>query len=208
MRRQLILALIISLSLLTGNVRADMTEYILGDIDGGIYDSVGSVDDVYVDPDRQTLTAGIGAGTHTRGGFDFGGRDYIIPFTFLIDLTEGDKIVSAELSLTMRATNSNVQSDRIYFESAGHYYRFLHLGWLPIPVGNEFVTRSLELGDILGNNELAFLDDGKLNVLVADDVLIDYATLTIDAVPAPAAVLLGSIGLSFSGWLLRRKASH
>jgi hypothetical protein len=60
------------------------------------------------------------------------------------------------------------------------------------------------LSNILGDNLLPLLQDGQLNVLVQDDCVIDYATLNLDVVPAPTAVILGSLGLTFSGWLLKR----
>ena len=58
------------------------------------------------------------------------------------------------------------------------------------------------LSNILGDNLLPPLQDGQLNILVQDDCVIDYATLNLEVVPVPSAVILGSLGLTFSDWLV------
>ena len=60
------------------------------------------------------------------------------------------------------------------------------------------------LSNILGDNLLPLLQDGQLNVLVQDDCVIDYATLNLDVVPVPSAVILGGLGLAVASWRLRR----
>lgn len=63
----------------------------------------------------------------------------------------------------------------------------------------------------IGNYLLGSVDEVRIynRALSASEVSQLYGSTEPAVVPAPAGVLLGSIGLSFSGWLLRRRrASH
>ena len=61
-------------------------------------------------------------------------------------------------------------------------YNFDALGWLPIPLTG-VTTRTLDLSDVLGDDLMPQLQDGQLNVLIRDDVAINYASLSITIVP-------------------------
>jgi hypothetical protein len=201
----------------TGQANAAI-QYVLGDVDDGLYDGVGSIDDVYFDPDWYDSVSGVTG--WPRCDFDIWEANRERPFTFLFELDETEQVVAAELTLRIRAVDHAYESDRVYLESLDYNHSFVDLGWTPLTTGGEpwtysgaeFVTRTLDLSDFLGDNLLPLLQDGQLNVMLQDDCVIDYATLTLDVAPIPEPStliiwsLLGSLGIGF-GWWRRRKAA-
>ena len=229
-RRNLIavmgLALVVSMF---GRVaRADSTfQIMLGDADGLVYDGPGSVDDVYVDP---TWLATVNAKTNSvtpEHGFDIIAHNHNVPFTFQFDLDVGETVTAASLALYVVGAGEAIDTDSVFLEaiSMASRYQFEDLGWLPVPsVGVH--ERIIDLADMNGQNLLGDLQDGQLNVLVRDDVVIDYATLTYSvssplivettggaavSAPLPAAVwagltMLGGLG-TVTGIRRRTRAS-
>ena len=182
-------------------------EYMLGDIDGFVYNGAGSVDDIYVDSDFWTWSL-----PHTSAngveGFDDLSDDHVILFTFLFGLLEEEQVVGASLTVALRATDSLVYNDRIDLEpergersDTFFRYDFADCGWLPI--SNQGTTiRTIDLANAFGSydhpsvadNLLPSLQDGKFNVEVHDDVAIDYAILAIEVIPEPATLSLLALG--------------
>lgn len=175
-------------------------EYLLGDIDGFQYNGPGSVDDVYVDP---VLWNYADLGSPTKP-FDITGANQDIPFTFLFPLEGSEQVTGATLTVGLRATDSLVTNDWLVLhpdDGAAHWggdhsgvYEFPDLGWLPISFTGTSV-RSVDLANILGDNRLPFLQDGRLNIHITDDTAVDYALLTIEVIPEPATLSLLALGV-------------
>jgi len=172
-------------------------EDILGDHDNFSYDGPGSIDDVYVDPDWVSQINEHLPG-HPPVSFDKAESARSVAFTFLFDLEPAD-ITGAELLIGLGRKGSPPETDHIFIDSfdGSHTFNLDDLGWLPIPWYSEGSSlRILDLSDILGTNLLDTLSDGKLNVVVDDDMAIDYVTLRITPEPTSLALLaLGSIPL-------------
>ena len=189
-------------------------EYLLGDIDNFQYGGTGSVDDVYVDPDFWTLTL---PHTYANGmeGFDDMSNNHGILFTFVFDLSAGEQVTAATLTVAMRAISS-VDNDTIDLDMTARgdelaRYDFSDLGWLPISTEGTSI-RTIDLAEVYGcydhptvpDDLLPKLQDGKFNVMVHDDEAIDYATLTLEIMPEVIpgdANLDGSVDLQDFGIL-------
>jgi hypothetical protein len=216
MKRYPILLFSISVSILimVNPVNAGLSEmrgYMLGDIDDGIYNGTGSVDDVYFDPDWYNLVDDVTGWPMCE--FDKWESNRERPFTFLYELNETEEIIAAELILRIQAVDHAYESDFVYLESLDYNYSFNDLGWIPLTTdgepwtysGAEFVSQTLDLSNILGDNLISFLQDGQLNVLIQDDCVIDYAILNLEIIPVPSTLILGIIGIGCSIWKFRRK---
>ena len=180
-----------------------------------MYNGPSSVDHVYVDPDFYAWAEpDVLDYANDLGDFDQLEANHAMVFTFLIDPVPADQIISAYLTIAMRATDGLVFNDRIDLESdRGPWddsYRngFSDLGWLPISSSGTTI-RTLDLSNVRGFDYRPFLSDGKFNVMVHDDESIDYAELTVTTtgtvVPLPPAVWLGVVGLGMVGWIKRRR---
>lgn len=170
-------------------------EYIVGDIDNFVYNGPGSADDVYVDPNWLAYVGTLGSPENGIQDFDQLVGNHRLPFTFLFDLHEGERVVGGTLTLAFRQTASQIDSDGITFTelpSLG-WFHFTELGWLPITYTGTSL-RSLDLSNVLGTDVLYLMQDGRLNVLVEDDTAIDYARLTVQVTPEPASLALLAVG--------------
>lgn len=115
-----------------------------------------------------------------------------------------EEIISATLEVALRAA-AEPDTDAIALELTENLFPFAELGWLPISSSRTQI-RTLDLSNVMGTDFLPQLQDGQLNVLILDDVGIDYAILTIEVVPEPATVLL--FGLGGFGLIRRRRVGR
>jgi len=226
MKRGIILVLC-----LAATTSADI--YTLGDLDGGIYDGPGSIDDVYVESSWYQEIIDAGVDPSKPKPFDQWWRNYLVPMSFAFAPTTATE---AYVQLVMQASDVAVTTDGARIEVYGNHYTFDELGWLPLS-RDEYEVRTLDLSSVVGTDYLGSLADGILSLIVSDDVSVDFAVLTIDdspldidplasvysgrgvdptlevapttyippnLVPVPASVLLGVLGLGTAGWRLRR----
>ena len=116
----LVLALwvIMSVSSLAWAVTIETREYLLGDVDGFNYNGSGSIDDVYVDSDWLAWVEWYGLNFPNPEfvlegitGFDIFGKEHFIPFSFAYNLSSGEQVISASLTIAMMADNDFVSTD-------------------------------------------------------------------------------------------------
>lgn len=50
------------------------------------------------------------------------------------------------------------------------------------------------MANVVGDDRLAFLQDGQLNIHITDDTAVDYAVLLIEVIPEPATLVLLALG--------------
>ena len=143
----------------------------LGDIDG--FAAGGSADAVYVDALWQSQVAA--AFSRPLAGFDSLEPGRMAPFSFQFDVPAGQQVVDARLTLSFRAT-ADASNDRIYFESTSGGFAWTDLGWTA-PTTTA-VARTLNL-----SQNLAWLQDGLLNVAVGPNVAVDWAVLDVKLAP-------------------------
>ena len=176
-------------------------EYLLGDIDNCSYDGAGSVDDVYVDADWrewvETDAVGYSGNPVTlsangEGDFDMVQKNQYLPFSFVFGLEAYEQVVGAYFDVFVQYPGGTLDTDRICV-APDVYHSYEDLGWLPIPdTGSNL--RTLNLHDVEGVDYLPSLHDGVFNVLMEDDLAIDYAVLTLQVVPEPATLTLLALG--------------
>ena len=184
----------------------------LGDVDGGIDDGPGSIDDVFIDPAWRNEVIDNTPPLDPIRRFDHAQVNQNVPFTFNFSLPPSGVITDAELTLGLRGTvdgSLGVQSDAVIFayDPPVGPYSYDPLGWLPIPI-DSVVIRTLDLTNALSDDLRPLLANGTLNVLIRDDSLVDYAQLSLTIVPEPytATMFLLSIGLVLT--LCRRRQAY
>ena len=175
---------VVALCAAGASAQIEMREYLLGDVDGINYNGPGSVDDVYIDPDALDHLVGY---PHPVVDFDIVGINQNVPFTFEFPLAGGEEVVSASLTMGLKAAIGHVSTDALFFYSAdgtvnyGPYY-YEDIGWLPVSLTGVTV-RSIDLSNVLGDDLLFLLADGQLTCQVRDDAGVDFARLTFQVEP-------------------------
>jgi len=186
-------------------VRAETRQYLLGDIDGFIYNGVGSVDDVYVDPAWLNWVSQNPANTPVRG-FDILAPEQFIPFTFRFDLTSDKQVIGATLTLGLRSTNSDNWGG-LLLSTIGTQEQwrpsFGDLSWNPIAETGTTI-RSVDLSNLYGYSIIPILQGGLLDAGIRGNVAVDYAQLTLEVVPEPMSILLFAGGMLFTRRLSKK----
>mgnify|MGYP005836116787 FL=1 len=143
----------------------------LGDIDGLVSGHLS--DAVYVDALWQSqVAAALG---QPLAGFDSLVPGQIVPFSFQFAGPAGQQVVDARLTLSLRATG-DASGDRVYIESTSGSYSWADLGWTAPTTAASAQTLNL-------SRNLAWLQDGLLNVAVGPHVAVDWAVLDVTFAP-------------------------
>ncbi len=169
-------------------------EYLLGDIDGFVYNGPGSVDDVYIDPAWQDYWGE----SPFLNDFDQIEDVQIVLFSFLFDLSDNEQIIGGELTVGLRATTLDNPANWLSMEGSFIRPSFYNLNWDPLSM-TETTERRVNLDNVSGYNVIPLLQDGLLNVGIHRNAAVDYAILSTVVIPEPATLLL----FGLSGLLLR-----
>ncbi len=147
-----------------------MRDYLVGDIDGFIYDGSGSVDNAFIDPAWQTAVANSSALPLTKLDDVTGNEN--VAFTVQHTLDPGEKVVHASLALALRQSGESTSSDfiRLFNMNPENRLDFSALGWDTQIDETETFVGVLDLGGQLTN-----LQTGNLNVQINDDTGLDWA---------------------------------
>lgn len=121
--------------------------------------------------------------------------------SYAVPVVDASQILGATLEIEAWDIDST-EVDRITADG-------VDLGVLPIK-DEDWITHTFTLDA----TALAELVDGTLNMWMNIDeigykywaVTLRQSTLTVDYIPAPGAILLGSLGVGLVGWLRRRRA--
>ena len=152
-------------------------EYWVGDFDSYVNDV--ATDNVPVDA---TWKAAVQAAQPAVpvAGFDtpLASGNINVPFTFDFPAIGNGRIKSATLSMAVHSANGAAATDRIYLESMANSIGFNQLGVVPHFGDSDVVT--MEFLPSSANAPLTFLEDGKLNMMVGSNHVVDWADLQFD----------------------------
>ncbi len=157
-------------------------EYWLGDIDA-LNNTTGPAA-AAVWSDSAWLDEVMAAAGGQVQGMDAAATNKWVPLSFDFNLAPGEQVVSATLSLGVKATSSYSSSNRVYFDSLSASRTLSELKWGTISTSG-ISGRTIDLTPYL-----ASLQDGQLNLAFNNDLAIDWATLNIRvaAVEAPPVI--------------------
>ena len=171
--------------------KVSLRDYLIGDIDGFVFDGSSSVDNAFIDPAWQTAI------TNTSGlpitGFDDLAGNKNVAFTIQHTLDAGEKVIHGYIALGLKQGGGglvNTDFIRLFDTSPAHKFNFSDLGWdTQIGPSNTFVGL-IDLGSHLDQ-----LQSGSVNVQINDDTGADWAVYTITAAtplndPANTTVLI------------------
>lgn len=158
-----------------------------------------------VDPHPDTtanyLIVGSGAGYHRTSNEDWGWTHQV---TFSATPAT---VLGATLEIrAWDSDNHSLEEHRIYAGGSGGVL----LGILDEKTSQTWGTTTFNLDAAALQEILVAGDTGTLDIwmnIVGSDryVTLESATLTVDYIPAPGAILLGSLGVGFVGWLRKRR---
>jgi hypothetical protein len=165
-----------------GSPGSEQREYWLGDIDHLASDP--GIAEAWTDS-GWLAEIGAAAGGAVMG-MDQAAKNTWSALSFDFGLAPGEQVLSATLSLGLRATTSNVSSNRVYIDRLDMSATVSQLRWGTIPTKGT-TARSIDLTACLND-----LQDGRLNVALSNDLAVDWAMLNIQVAPgydvAPALV--------------------
>jgi autotransporter-associated beta strand protein len=156
-------------------------DYWTGVIDGFTNSSPGG-DVVAVDSTWRTAVQGA-AGAQPIDAFNVVSNNHWVPFTFNCSIASTERVVSATLSVSMRAFTS-AAGNTLFFNSITNTFSFSALGWLPVLTSNSTV-RVVDL-----TSQVAGATNGQFNFAVQGDGGIDWAMLELQVAPNSSAAFV------------------
>ncbi|MCA9140847.1 MAG: hypothetical protein KDB00_28950, partial [Planctomycetales bacterium] len=178
---------------------AEKREYVIGDFDLGQFDGAGSVDLLAVDPQWMIDVTQRAGGTPIRSSDESIDGQYV-PFSFSYLLGNHEVVRSAVLSLGLRGTGGPTDDDSIWIEDLGIARSLASLGITAPLSTSDTTTVTIEL---VGADLIA-AQDGLLNALLGQNIVLDWAVLDLSVVeldsfdfgdaPAPYPTLLAQDG--------------
>jgi len=155
------------------------TVLLIGDEDGTASIDPGT-DDLATVADPAWATEVENAHGHQTVALDTRSQNNWEAFTFTFAVGEGVTSATLELGLVAESTPWASPNDDLYIDGLGGANKYeleTDLGWTAVE--NTLTVLTIDLADVDGDNLLALLADGQLNLAVHDDTAVDYARLTI-----------------------------
>ncbi len=155
---------------------SDYREYVLGDFDNYLND--GGSD---IPPVTENLAAAF-AHILTDPAIAIAGLDSVaanqaVPMSWLFGLDPGERVLHAVLSLALKRSGDSTIDDAFYFESLANRLDFdMDLGLTSQLSSTDSHVLMLEF---YGPTDLAYFQDGEFNIVLTDDVALDWARLEL-----------------------------
>jgi hypothetical protein len=156
----------------------DAREYWLGDMDA-LNNTSGPAAAATVWSDSDWLNEVNAAAGGQVQGMDATAANKWVPLSLNFSLAPGEQVVSATLSLGVKATTSNTGGNRVYFDSLSTSKTLTDLKWGTMPTTG-ISARTIDLTPYLMS-----LQDGQFNLAFNNDLAIDWAAINIQVLPGP-----------------------
>ncbi len=155
---------------------SEFREYVTGDYDGFVND--GAVDSPFVSSQLQDAFSSILTDPNLAVvGFDETQVNNAIPFSWQFSLDSNEQVAHAVVSLSLRKAGGSTVDDSIFFESLSNELQFASdLGLTTELSTTDATVVLLEFSSL---DEIALFNDGEFNLLITDDVAVDWARLEL-----------------------------
>ncbi|MEM7314218.1 MAG: hypothetical protein AAF497_13805, partial [Planctomycetota bacterium] len=155
-------------------------EYVIGDYDDFVND--GSVDSPLVTSELQNTFSSILLDPNLSiVGFDESQVNNAIPFTWEFELDAGERVSHAVVSLAIKKAGGTTADDSIYFESLANEITLANDLGLTTELSTSIAT--VVLLEFASLDDVALFNDGQFNMLLTDDLALDWARLELIVAP-------------------------
>lgn len=159
-------------------------EYTLGDYDGLVDDGPGSDDEAPVGPEWLEQAGQYAAAQGAVvGRFDVAAPRQLVPFTFEFGVEPGERIVAATLTLAVKGTGAGDGSASIWLGAMEDEQR---ISSGDLEAGGTEDGAAIVVLEV-PEQQLALLQEGRLNVAVGGSLAVDWARLDVVAAPPAEA---------------------
>lgn len=151
-------------------------EYAKGDYDDYMNDGPSSVD---ATPTTPSFDAEFGGYLSTRPtmGFDDATNDQWVPLAWQFGVDPGQRVYRGVLTVAMKRTGGRTRNDSLWYERFENRWFFdVDLGLVDELSNDESTVITIEFAGV----DALWFDDGEFNVLIGEDVAIDWARLDLE----------------------------